>query len=176
MPTVIELIWTISPAIVLIFIAFPSFKLLFLVDDVPNACITVNVTGHQWYWSYRYPDFATPEGDCVEFDSYLLTESDLDRGQLRKLDTDNLTVVPTNYVVRFLLESGDVIHAFAVPALGLKVDVYPGRINEMSFSVNRDGVYYGQCSEICGVLHSSMPIVIKATSLEDFLSFIQNEL
>lgn len=141
--TLIELIWTISPAIVLIFIAFPSFKLLFLVDDVPNACITINVTGHQWYWSYRYPDFATKEGECVEFDSYLLSESDLDRGQLRKLDTDNVTYVPSNYNIRFLLESGDVIHSWAVPSLGLKVDVYPGRLNVIFAYVNRDTISYG---------------------------------
>ena len=171
--TLIELIWTITPAVILILIAFPSFKLLYLMDEVNDASMSVLAEGHQWYWSYQYPDFLNLEDEFIEFDSYLVPESDLDNGALRMLEVDNRVILPELTHVRFIITSGDVIHSYAVPALGIKCDAYPGRLNQVSVFINREGVFYGQCSEICGILHSSMPIVIESVSLEKFLSWLE---
>ena len=130
---------------------------------------------HQWYWSYEYPDFLNLEDEFIEFDSYLVPESDLEDGALRMLEVDCRVVLPELTHVRFIITSGDVIHSFAVPALGVKADAYPGRLNQISVFINREGVYYGQCSEICGILHSSMPIVIEAVSLEKFLLWLDQQ-
>jgi len=146
--TLIELVWTITPALVLIAIAFPSFKLLYLMDEVISPTMTVKVAGHQWYWSYEYSDFITAHGESVEFDSYMVPESDLAQGQLRLLEVDNRVVVPVDTHIRFIVTGQDVIHDWAVPALGLKMDAVPGRLNQTSIIVQRPGVYYGQCSEI----------------------------
>jgi len=173
--TMIELIWTITPALILILIAFPSFKLLYLVDEVPDANISMSVEGHQWYWSYQYPDFVNSEGEFIEFDSYLVPESDLEEGGLRMLEVDNRIILPELTHTRFIVNAADVIHSWAVPALGLKVDAYPGRLNQISVYINRTGVFYGQCSEICGVLHSSMPIAIESVSLEKFLNWLNEQ-
>ena len=173
--TLIELIWTITPALILILIAFPSFKLLYLMDEVTDPTISVTVEAHQWYWSYQYPDFIDQDGDNIEFDSYLIPESDLEEGALRMLEVDNRVTLPELTHTRFGIDSADVIHSFAMPALGIKCDAYPGRLNQVSTLVNREGTYYGQCSEICGILHSSMPIVLQSLSLEKFLIWLREQ-
>jgi ubiquinol-cytochrome c reductase cytochrome b subunit len=173
--TLIELIWTITPAIILILIAFPSFKLLYLMDEITDPAMVVIAEGHQWYWSYQYPDFLTSDDDTIEFDSYLVPESDLEEGGLRMLEVDNRVILPELTHVRFIVTAADVIHSFACPALGIKCDAYPGRLNQMSILVNREGTFYGQCSEICGILHSSMPIVIESVSIEKFLAWLEEQ-
>jgi cytochrome c oxidase subunit II len=173
--TLIELIWTITPALILILIAFPSFKLLYLMDEVNDSSMTVLAEGHQWYWSYQYPDFLNSDEEFIEFDSYLVPEDDLEPGALRMLEVDNRVIVPELTHIRFIITSGDVIHSFAVPALGIKCDAYPGRLNQVSVFINREGVFYGQCSEICGILHSSMPIAIESVSLEKFLTWLEEQ-
>jgi cytochrome c oxidase subunit 2 len=170
--TMIELIWTITPALILVGIAFPSFKLLYLMDEVIDAGITIKVIGHQWYWSYEYSDYATQDGSSIEFDSYMVGEDDLELGDLRLLEVDNRVVVPKNTHVRMIITSADVIHSWAVPSLGVKVDAIPGRLNQTSFLANREGVYYGQCSEICGVNHAFMPIAVEVTDLARYCTYI----
>jgi cytochrome c oxidase subunit 1 len=170
--TLIELIWTITPALILILIAFPSFKLLYLMDEVTDPSITLYAEGHQWYWSYQYPDFLSSDDSFIEFDSYLVPESDLEKGGLRMLEVDNRVILPELTHTRFIVGAADVIHSFAVPALGIKCDAFPGRLNQFSVLINRLGTYYGQCSEICGILHSSMPIVVQSVSLEKFLAWL----
>lgn len=170
--TLIELIWTVTPALILILIAFPSFKLLYLMDEVTDPNLSVLVEGHQWYWSYQYPDFLDLDEEFIEFDSYLVPESDLEKGALRMLEVDNRVILPELTHVRFIVTAADVIHSFAVPALGIKCDAYPGRLNQVSVLINREGTYYGQCSELCGILHSSMPIVVESVSLEKFLLWL----
>lgn len=170
--TLIELIWTITPALILILIAFPSFKLLYLMDEVSDPAMAVLAEGHQWYWSYQYPDFLNSEDEFIEFDSYLVPESDLEDGALRMLEVDNRLIIPELTHVRFIVTGADVIHSFACPALGIKCDAYPGRLNQVSVMINREGTFYGQCSEICGILHSSMPIVIESVSIEKFVSWL----
>lgn len=173
--TLIELIWTITPALILVLIAFPSFKLLFLMDEVTDPSLSVLAEGHQWYWSYEYPDFLNSDGDFVEFDSYLVPESDLEEGSLRMLEVDNRVILPEITHTRFILTAADVIHSFAIPALGIKCDAYPGRLNQFSVLINRLGTFYGQCSEICGILHSSMPIVVESVPLIKFLSWLREQ-
>ena len=173
--TLIELVWTITPAIILILIAFPSFKLLYLMDEITDPNMTILAEGHQWYWSYQYPDFLNNENEYLEFDSYLVPESDLQEGALRMLEVDNRLIVPELTHIRFIVNSGDVIHSFACPSLGIKCDAYPGRLNQLSILINRQGTFYGQCSEICGILHSSMPIVIESVSIEKYLAWLENQ-
>ena len=170
--TLVELIWTITPGLILIFIAFTSFKLLYLMDEVSDINMTLYIEGHQWYWSYQYPDFLDNDGEFIEYDSYLVPESDLEDGALRMLDVDERVILPEITHVRFIITSGDVIHSYACPALGIKADAYPGRLNQASALINREGTFYGQCSEICGILHTSMPIAIESVSLEKFLLFL----
>nr|YP_010365194.1 cytochrome c oxidase subunit 1/2 [Exserohilum turcicum]UOU81420.1 cytochrome c oxidase subunit 1/2 [Exserohilum turcicum] len=185
------LFYNISMALILVLIAFPSFKLLYLMDEVTDPSLSVLAEGHQWYWSYEYPDFLNSDGDFVEFDSYLVPESDLEDGALRMLEVDNRVILPEITHTRFILTAADVIHSFAIPALGVKCDAYPGRLNQFSVLINRLGTFYGlnhgqncseptvinhqQCSEICGILHSSMPIVVESVSLEKFLSWLQEQ-
>lgn len=173
--TLIELIWTITPALILILIAFPSFKLLYLMDEVSDPAMSVLVEGHQWYWSYQYPDFLNSDYEFIEFDSYLVPESDLEDGALRMLEVDNRVILPELTHVRFIITAADVIHSFACPALGIKCDAYPGRLNQASVLINREAVFYGQCSELCGILHSSMPIVIESVSIEKFLAWLEEQ-
>jgi heme/copper-type cytochrome/quinol oxidase subunit 2 len=173
--TLIELIWTITPAVILILIAFPSFKLLYLMDEVSDPSMSVLAEGHQWYWSYQYPDFLNSDNEFIEFDSYIVPESDLEEGTLRILEVDNRVILPELTHVRFIITSGDVIHSFSCNSLGIKCDAYPGRLNQVSVFINREGVFYGQCSEICGILHSSMPIVIESVSLEKFLTWLEEQ-
>jgi heme/copper-type cytochrome/quinol oxidase subunit 2 len=173
--TLIELIWTITPAIILVLIAFPSFTLLYLMDEVGDPSMSILAEGHQWYWSYQYPDFLDSENNFIEFDSYIIPESDLEEGTLRMLEVDNRIILPESTHVRFIITSGDVIHSFSCNALGIKCDAYPGRLNQVSVFINREGIFYGQCSEICGILHSSMPIVIESVSLEKFLTWLEQQ-
>ena len=173
--TLIELIWTITPALILMLIAFPSFKLLYLMDEVSDPAMSVLAEGHQWYWSYQYPDFLNSDEEFIEFDSYLVPESDLEDGALRMLEVDNRVIIPELTHVRFIVTGADVIHSFACPALGIKCDAYPGRLNQVSVLINREGTFYGQCSEICGILHSSMPIVIESVSIEKFVAWLQQQ-
>ena len=173
--TLIELIWTITPALILILIAFPSFKLLYLMDEVSDPAMAVLAEGHQWYWSYQYPDFLNSDDEFIEYDSYLVPESDLENGSLRMLEVDNRLIIPELTHVRFVTTGADVIHSLACPALGIKCDAYPGRLNQSSIMINRAGVFYGQCSEICGILHSSMPIVIESVSIGKFISWLKEQ-
>nr|YP_009514134.1 cytochrome c oxidase subunit II [Palaemon capensis]AXY96092.1 cytochrome c oxidase subunit II [Palaemon capensis] len=162
----IETAWTILPAIILIFIALPSLRLLYLLDEVNNPSVTLKAIGHQWYWSYEYSDFTQ-----VEFDSYMIPSADLKDSEFRLLDVDNRTILPMNTQIRVLVSATDVIHSWTVPSLGVKVDAIPGRLNQISFQMNRPGLFYGQCSEICGANHSFMPIVVESTSTESFLNW-----
>ena len=172
--TLIELIWTITPALILIAIAFPSFRLLYLLDEVISPTITIKVVGHQWYWSYEYSDYINERGESIEFDSYMIPESDLELGQFRLLDVDNRVIVPVDTHIRVIVTGADVIHSWAVPSLGVKIDAVPGRLNQTSFLAERTGVFYGQCSEICGVWHGFMPIAVEAVSVQDYLAWIDS--
>nr|YP_009537781.1 cytochrome c oxidase subunit II [Adelpha ethelda]AYN60485.1 cytochrome c oxidase subunit 2 [Adelpha ethelda] len=164
----IELIWTILPAITLIFIALPSLRLLYLLDELNNPLITLKSIGHQWYWSYEYSDF-----NNIEFDSYMIQETD-NLANFRLLDVDNRIVLPMNNQIRILVTATDVIHSWTIPSLSVKVDANPGRLNQTSFFINRPGIFYGQCSEICGANHSFMPIVIESISIKNFITWINN--
>nr|YP_009383503.1 cytochrome c oxidase subunit II [Helicana wuana]YP_010433465.1 cytochrome c oxidase subunit II [Helicana japonica]APL97753.1 cytochrome c oxidase subunit 2 [Helicana wuana]USW67964.1 cytochrome c oxidase subunit II [Helicana japonica] len=163
----IEVIWTSIPAFILIFIALPSLRLLYLLDEVNNPSMTLKTIGHQWYWSYEYSDFLQ-----VEFDSYMIPSNELETSGFRLLDVDNRTILPMNTQIRVLITAADVIHSWTVPSLGIKADAIPGRLNQSSFLINRPGLFYGQCSEICGANHSFMPIVIESTSINSFLNWI----
>ncbi len=161
--TTLEVIWTIVPVLILLLIAVPSFRLLFVELDVPKPDVTIKATGKQWLWSYRYPD----NGD-FEFDSTVVQDKDLKPGQPRLLTVDNEIVVPVNKVVHVLVTGADVIHSFAVPSFGIRIDAIPGRINDTWFKATREGMYYGQCSELCGVDHSFMPIAVRVVSDDEF--------
>lgn len=168
--TVLEIVWTIFPCVVLLMIASPSFVLLYLNDEVILPAMTVKAIGFQWYWAYEYSDFLNiNDGSTIEFDSYLLNDEMLELGQVRWLDTDLWLYLPLNTHVRFIVTSMDVIHDFAVPSLGLKIDANPGRLNMTSTIINREGVFYGMCSELCGVGHSMMPIKIESVNVDQFL-------
>nr|YP_010968421.1 cytochrome c oxidase subunit II [Aurivittia aurivittata]WNO18766.1 cytochrome c oxidase subunit II [Aurivittia aurivittata] len=163
----IEMIWTILPAITLIFIALPSLRLLYLLDELNNPLLTLKSIGHQWYWSYEYSDFYN-----VEFDSYMIQNNK--NNNFRLLDVDNRIILPMNNHIRILITATDVIHSWTIPSLGIKVDANPGRLNQTNFFINRPGIFYGQCSEICGANHSFMPIVIESISMMNFISWINN--
>jgi cytochrome c oxidase subunit 2 len=161
--TMIEILWTVVPIVILVIIAIPSFKLLYFEDRTPNAEMTLKVTGHQWYWSYEYPD-----NDGLQFDSYLVQEADLKPGQLRLLEVDNRVVLPVDTNVRILVAGTDVMHSWMVSSLGVQVYAVPGRVNEMWVRIERPGVYYGQCNQICGTNHAYMPIAVEGVSKDDF--------
>ena len=171
--TLIEIVWTITPALILILVAVPSFALLYSIDEVIDPAITIKAVGHQWYWSYEYSDYNTEDGDTIDFESYMVQEDDLELGQLRLLEVDNRVVVPTNTHIRVLITSGDVIHAWAIPSLGVKADALPGRLNQAQMFIKREGVFHGQCSELCGVNHGFMPIVVEAVPLSKFVEMIK---
>ncbi len=164
--TFIEIVWTVVPVIILVAIAAPSFRLLFFQLNIPPADVTVKATGKQWFWSYSYPD------SKFEFDSLMVAEKDLKAGQPRLLAVDNEMVVPVNKVVRVLTTGADVIHAFAVPSFGIKIDAIPGRVNETWFKAEREGVYYGQCSELCGKDHAFMPIAVRVVSDREYSAWL----
>nr|YP_009164782.1 cytochrome c oxidase subunit II [Neoneuromus tonkinensis]AKA94234.1 cytochrome c oxidase subunit II [Neoneuromus tonkinensis] len=165
----IEIIWTILPAITLIFIALPSLQLLYLLDEISDPAITFKAIGHQWYWSYEYSDFMNNE-----FDSYMIPMNEMTNDSFRLLDVDNRIILPMLSQVRVLVTATDVLHSWAVPSLGVKIDATPGRLNQTSFFINRPGLFYGQCSEICGANHSFMPIVIESVSSNSFINWIKN--
>jgi cytochrome c oxidase subunit II len=166
--TGLEVAWTLVPVLILVAIAVPSFRLLFLQTNIPPAELTVKATGKQWFWTYNYPDHGN-----FEFDSLMVQEADLKPGQPRLLAADNAMVVPVNRVVRVLTTASDVIHAFAVPSFGIKIDSVPGRINETWFRATREGIYYGQCSELCGRNHAFMPIEVRVVSDQEFATWIE---
>nr|YP_010443299.1 cytochrome c oxidase subunit II [Apogonia splendida]UTE83827.1 cytochrome c oxidase subunit II [Apogonia splendida] len=163
----IELIWTILPAITLIFIALPSLHLLYMLDEVNHPLVTVKSIGHQWYWSYEYNDFKK-----FEFDSYMIPQNEMKLQTFRLLDVDNRTVLPYNSQIRLIVTSTDVIHSWTIPTLSVKIDATPGRLNQVSFLINRTGLLFGQCSEICGANHSFMPITIESISPQYFIKWI----
>lgn len=169
--TVIEIVWTLLPAVLLMVIAVPSFALLYSVDEVVDPSLTVKIIGHQWYWSYEYSD-AEAGGESLEFDSYLLPEEDLNRGDLRLLEVDNRMVLPVDTHIRLVVTAADVLHCWTVPSFGLKMDACPGRLNQASLFVQRPGVFYGQCSELCGVNHGFMPIAVEVVSVKDYLTWV----
>nr|WNH38545.1 cytochrome c oxidase subunit II [Sardinella marquesensis] len=159
----IEIVWTILPAVILIMIALPSLRILYLMDEINDPHLTIKAMGHQWYWSYEYTDY-----EDLGFDSYMVPTQDLAPGQFRLLETDHRMVVPMESPIRILVSAEDVLHSWAVPALGVKMDAVPGRLNQTAFIASRPGVFYGQCSEICGANHSFMPIVVEAVPLTHF--------
>nr|AHG32638.1 cytochrome c oxidase subunit II [Glandirana tientaiensis] len=163
----IEMVWTIMPAIVLIVIALPSLRILYLMDEVSNPDMTVKTIGHQWYWSYEYSDFTD-----LNFDSYMIPTKELEPGHFRLLEVDNRMMTPIGTAARILITAEDVLHSWAVPALGVKSDAIPGRLNQTSFLIAHPGIYYGQCSEICGANHSFMPIVVEALPVKNFLNWV----
>lgn len=163
----IETIWTILPALILIFLAFPSLRLLYLIDEIENPLLTIKTVGHQWYWSYEYSDFLN-----LEFDSYIAPADDLTPGEFRLLEVDNRIVVPWGREIRLLVTAADVIHAWTIPRLGVKADAVPGRLNQLSLLPWRPGVFYGQCSEICGANHSFIPIVLESINYSNFTNWV----
>nr|ALP47994.1 cytochrome c oxidase subunit II [Echidnophaga gallinacea] len=165
----IEIIWTILPAFMLIFIALPSLRLLYLIDDSNNPLLTLKTIGHQWYWSYEYTDFIN-----INFDSYMIPQNDMNLDSFRLLDVDNRIILPMNSQIRLLVTATDVLHSWTIPSLGVKVDATPGRLNQTNFFMNRPGLYFGQCSEICGANHSFMPIVIESISIKSFIKWISS--
>ncbi len=164
----VETIWTVLPAVILIFLAFPSLRLLYLLDELEHPSLTIKTIGHQWYWSYEYSDFLD-----LEFDAYMLPTEDLADGQFRLLEVDNRAVIPWSTEIRILVTAADVIHAWTVPSLGVKADAIPGRINQLSILPTRPGVFYGQCSEICGANHSFIPIVLEAVASTGFVNWVK---
>ncbi|MFZ0425188.1 MAG: cytochrome c oxidase subunit II [Xanthobacteraceae bacterium] len=167
--TLIEVLWTVVPVVILFVIAIPSFKLLFLELDVPKPDLTIKATGKQWFWSYSYPDNGN-----FEFDSLMVQEKDLKPGQPRLLTADNEMVVPINKVVHVLVTGADVIHSFTVPSFGVRIDAVPGRINETWFKATIEGTYYGQCSELCGKDHSFMPIAVRVVKDSEFSAWVDD--
>lgn len=174
--TLIEIIWTIMPGIILLIIAIPSFSLLYAMDEIISPTITIKTLGHQWYWSYEYSDYLNEQNDPILFDSYMIAEEDLSEGQYRLLEVDNRMVVPINTHIRIIVSAADVLHSWAIPSLGIKCDAIPGRLNQTSLFIKREGLYYGQCSEICGVNHGFMPIVVEAVTLPNYVTWISNKL
>ena len=162
----VEILWTLIPCLILIVMAVPSFKILYKQDTIPKADLTIKAVGYQWYWGYEYPD------ENIIFESYMIEEKDLRADQPRLLAVDNEVVVPVNKVVKVLITANDVLHAWALPAFGVKRDAVPGRINETWFRAEKEGTYYGQCSELCGIKHAFMPITVKVVSEEDYQEWL----
>nr|AGT62642.1 cytochrome oxidase subunit 2 [Aphis gossypii] len=163
----IEFIWTTTPPIILIFIAMPSLHLLYLMDEIKCPILTVKIFGHQWFWSYEYSDFSN-----IEFESYMMNE--LNKENFRLIEVDNKTILPFKFNIRLLISSDDVIHSWTIPSLAIKIDAIPGRMNQINLFMNRPGIYFGQCSEICGINHSFMPIQIESINLNKFIYWIKN--
>lgn len=171
--TNLEIIWTVIPTIILVLIGIPSFAIIYAYDEPDsNPYITLKIIGHQWYWSYEYSDYTSDTN--IAFDSYMLDESELKPGQLRLLEVDNRVTLPVGTSIRFLVTSGDVLHSWSVPSMGIKVDAIPGRLNQVISLITRPGVFYGQCSELCGVNHGFMPIAVEAVSINQYLDWIKS--
>jgi cytochrome c oxidase subunit 2 len=159
------------------FVAVPSFALLYSIDEILDPAVTLKVVGHQWYWSYEYSDYSSEDGETINFDSYMIPEDDLsDMGQLRLLEVDNRVILPINTHIRVIVTAADVLHCWGIPSFAMKVDACPGRLNQTSLFIKRAGTFYGQCSEICGVNHGFMPIVVEGVELEDYVTWIYNKL
>nr|UXB55697.1 cytochrome c oxidase subunit II [Daphnia sp.] len=165
----IEIIWTVLPAVILIILALPSLRLLYLIDETTEPSLTLKTVGHQWYWSYEYSDF-----NDIEFDSYMTPTNNLQPQEFRLLEVDNRVILPYLTQIRLLVTAADVIHSWTIPSLGIKADAVPGRLNQLNVYFNRPGVFYGQCSEICGANHSFMPISVEAITPTDFLTWIKS--
>lgn len=175
--TLIEIIWTLTPALILLIIALPSFSLLYSMDEIIDPIITLKVMGHQWYWVYEYSDNTQINNDeSFLFESYMIQEKDLDKGQFRLLEVGNRIVVPINTHIRVIVTASDVLHSWAIPSLGIKLDACPGRLNQTSFFIKREGVFYGQCSEICGINHGFMPIVVESVSLNNYITWLNSKI
>jgi cytochrome c oxidase subunit 2 len=174
--TTVEVVWTITPSIILMVIAVPSFALLYSMDEVIDPSVTLKVIGHQWYWAYEYSDYVVKNGNTIVFDSYMISEDDLEPGQLRLLEVDNRVVLPCSTHLRILVTGADVLHSWAIPSLGIKMDACPGRLNQVSAFISRESTFYGQCSEICGVNHGFMPIVVESVSIEKYINWIVSQL
>ena len=173
--TAIEIIWTVIPSVILIIVALPSFALLYSIDEIIDPALTIKCVGHQWFWSYEYSDFESKIG-AINFDSYMIAEDELELGELRLLEVDNRIVLPINTHIRILVTAADVLHSWAVPSLGIRVDACTGRLNQTSVFILRSGVFYGQCSEICGVGHGNMPIVIEAVSIDKYITWLSEKI
>nr|AYE40188.1 cytochrome c oxidase subunit 2 [Daphnia magna]AYE40201.1 cytochrome c oxidase subunit 2 [Daphnia magna]AYE40214.1 cytochrome c oxidase subunit 2 [Daphnia magna]AYE40227.1 cytochrome c oxidase subunit 2 [Daphnia magna]AYE40305.1 cytochrome c oxidase subunit 2 [Daphnia magna] len=165
----IEIIWTVLPAVILIILALPSLRLLYLIDETTEPSLTLKTVGHQWYWSYEYSDF-----NDIEFDSYMTPTNNLQPQEFRLLEVDNRVILPYLTQIRLLVTAADVIHSWTIPSLGIKADAVPGRLNQLNVFFNRPGVFYGQCSEICGANHSFMPISVEAITPTDFLTWVKS--
>jgi cytochrome c oxidase subunit 2 len=174
--TTIEIAWTVTPSLILVLIALPSFALLYSIDEVVDPAVTLKAIGHQWYWSYEYSDYSKSDEPAIAFDSYMIPDDDLELGQLRLLEVDNRVVLPVNTHVRVIVTGADVLHSWAVPSLGIKCDAIPGRLNQVPLFIKREGIFYGQCSELCGANHAYMPIVVEAVSLENYINWISTKL
>jgi cytochrome c oxidase subunit 2 len=176
--SILEIVWTIIPAVILVLIAIPSFTLLYSLDELSDPLVTIKIVGHQWYWSYEFSDYVTKlnESSSLNFDSYMVGTDDLSFGSFRLLEVDNRLILPINTHIRLLITSSDVIHCWVIPSFGLKVDATPGRLSQASLYIKREGVFYGQCSEICGVNHGFMPIVVKAVAPSNFVQWVANKL
>nr|YP_010424629.1 cytochrome c oxidase subunit II [Cyrtorhinus lividipennis]USH90818.1 cytochrome c oxidase subunit 2 [Cyrtorhinus lividipennis] len=163
----IEMVWTLIPAVILMFIALPSLKILYMMDEMNNPILTIKAIGHQWYWTYEYSDMKK-----IELESYMKPSSTLEKSEFRLMEVDNRIIMPMNKTIRMLVTSSDVIHSWAIPSMGIKIDGTPGRLNQGSINMNRPGLMFGQCSEICGTNHSFMPIVIESVSMNQFLMWM----
>lgn len=174
----IEIIWTATPAFILWAIGLPSVNLLYMMDEIMDAELSVKILGNQWFWSYEYSDYMNPlndssaKFDLISFDSFLVALTDLEIGEHRNLNVDQFLVLPVNTSIRLLISSNDVIHSFALPSLAIKCDAIPGRLNSTGLIINRPSTFYGQCSELCGTLHGFMPIGVKAVTIDEYINFI----
>jgi len=173
--TLLEIVWTLVPALILVVVAIPSFSLLYSIDEFVEPRVTVKIIGHQWYWSYEYADYGDSldfdrEGLC--FDSYMLADDDLSLGNLRLLEVDNRMVLPRETHIRLVVTAADVLHCWAIPSFGVKMDACPGRLNQVSLFIDRPGTFYGQCSEICGVNHGFIPIAVEVVPLEQYIVWV----
>jgi len=175
--SLLEIVWTIFPAFSLLILAIPSFSLLYSLDELIDPLVTLKIVGHQWYWSYEYSDYTTLDGgESLNFDSYMLNVNDLPEGTFRLLEVDNRVFLPTATHIRLLVTAADVLHSWAIPSFGVKVDACPGRLSQASLFLKREGVYYGQCSEICGVNHGFMPIVVCGKTPNTFVTWIVSKI
>nr|ANT45775.1 cytochrome c oxidase subunit II [Adelphocoris fasciaticollis] len=165
----IELLWTMMPAITLLFIALPSLKILYIMDEMNKPMMTIKAIGHQWYWSYEYSDMSN-----IEMRSYMKPTNELNMNEFRLLEVDNRVILPMKSTIRMLVTSSDVIHSWTIPSMGIKIDGTPGRLNQGNMNMNRPGLMFGQCSEICGANHSFMPIVIESVSMNQFLNWLNS--
>lgn len=182
--TIIEVVWTLIPTFILLLIALPSYVLIYNLDEMNDPRITVKIIGHQWYWSYEYSDYNKeitwkPEifqnKETIVFDSYMINENDLIKGQLRLLEVDNDMYLPVNTTVRLLITASDVIHSWTIPSLGIKMDAVPGRLNQIGTFINRESIFYGQCSELCGINHSFMPIGLRSVTFATYVNWINTK-